>query len=394
MEGLVFQNARVLTENGVLSGGCAASDGIIAGVWQGEIPSRFAAMPVYDAQGCWLSPGLIDGHVHGGGGADFMDGTAEDIRTAAQAHLRCGTTMIAPTALTCADDALFAFFDNVRTAMRDKEDMPRFLGVHLEGPYFSPAQAGAQPPQYLRQPERDHWQRILEAGGDLIVRWSAAPELPGALELGDALKDCGILASIGHTDADYACVKEAMAHGYTHLTHFYSSMAGLKRVGGFRVLGTIEAGYLEDGLTIEIIADGMHLPPELLRLILKCKAHESISLVTDAMRGAGMPDGPSILGSKADGVACVIEDGIAKMPDRTGFAGSVATADRLLRTMVEKAGLSVPEAVRMMSLNPARLYGVAGKAGSIQAGKFADFVVFDEKLTVRDVFVGGRRIRR
>lgn len=180
--------------------------------------------------------------------------------------------------------------------------------------------------------------RILEHAQGCIARWSLAPELPGALQMADRLVPLGIVLSAGHTAATYDEMSAAYDHGVRHLTHFYSGMSTIVRKGGFRVLGVVESGYLIDGLSVELIADGMHLPPPLLKMILKCKDHEKICLCTDSMRGAGMPDGPSILGSLKDGQQVIIEDGIAKMPDRTCFAGSVATDDRLVRVMVQKAG--------------------------------------------------------
>ena len=202
-----------------------------------------------------------------------------------------------------------------------------------------------------------------------------------------------MLPSIGHTDAVYDDIVAAVQHGYTHMTHFYSGMSQMRRVNAFRVLGAVECGYLMDELHIELIADGMHLPPELLRLILKCKPNDKITLVTDSMRGAGMPEGPSILGSLQDGVPAILEDGIAKLPDRSAFAGSIATTDRLVRVMVEKAGLPLAEAVRMVTENTAKLYHIFDRAGSIEQGKQADLVVLDRTLSVLQVYVSGTRVR-
>ena len=158
---------------------------------------------------------------------------------------------------------------------------------------------------------------------------------------------------------------------------------------GFRVLGVVESCYLIDGLTVELIADGLHLPPSLLRMILKFKSHDEICLCTDSMRGAGMPEGPSVLGSYKGGQAVIVEDGIAKMPDRTCFAGSVATTDRLVRVMVYEAGLSIWEAVKMISINAAKIIGCDNSKGSIHVGKDADLVVFDDSISISSVYVNG-----
>lgn len=389
MNDLLFYNGRIIVENGILDGGwAAAADGVITGVGACGTARPPAAHSV-NLNGKYLSPGFIDMHTHGGGGSDFMDGTVEAFTAACRMHLSHGTTSICPTSMASYDQELFAFLDAYDQAAEVKENMPHLLGVHLEGPYFSPAQAGAQPPQCMTKPFPDHFSKVLERAGGKIVRWSSAPEVEGVLELGDELQKRGILASMAHTDADYGLVLRAMDHGYRHLTHFYSGMAGLKRVNGYRVLGAVEAGYLLDDLYLEIIGDGIHLPPELLRLIFKCKDLDHIQLVTDSMRAAGMPEGPSVLGSLHNDFKVVVEDGIAKLPDRQCFAGSVATADRMIRVMVQKAGLDMWQAVRLMSQNPAALLGIDGRTGSISQGKTADLLVFDEEVNIENVYVDG-----
>ena len=393
MEHFIFTNARIVLPDTILDDHyLSVKNGVIESIGKGT-PDRkqLNSCTTVDCGGQYLSPGFIDIHCHGGGGADFMDGHMEDILTAARAHLIHGTTGICPTTLTCSDEELFTFFESFRQAREVTEQMPHLLGIHLEGPYFSPAQAGAQPPKYLVHPRPEHYHEILRRGQGNIVRWSAAPELPGALELGDELAGKGIKVSMGHSDAGIEENVNAMEHGYSQITHFYSAMSTITRKRGRRVLGLIECGYLFDRLKVEIIADGIHLPPELLKLILKCKNHDDICLVTDSMRGAGMPDGPSLLGSKKNGVPVIIEDGIANMPDFSSFAGSVATTDRLVRVMVQKAGLPVWEAVKMASLNPASFLGIQETYGSIQPGKSADLLIFDDDIRISSVYVSGIR---
>lgn len=393
MEHFIFTNARIVLPDTILDDHyLSVKNGVIESIGKGT-PDReqLNSCTTVDCDGQYLSPGFIDIHCHGGGGADFMDGHMEDILTAARAHLIHGTTGICPTTLTCSDEELFTFFESFRQAREVTEQMPHLLGIHLEGPYFSPAQAGAQPPKYLVHPRPEHYHEILRRGQGNIVRWSAAPELPGALELGDELAGKGIKVSMGHSDAGFEDIVNAMEHGYSQITHFYSAMSTITRKRGRRVLGLIECGYLFDRLKVEIIADGIHLPPELLKLILKCKNHDDICLVTDSMRGAGMPDGPSLLGSKKNGVPVIIEDGIANMPDFSSFAGSVATTDRLVRVMVQKAGLPVWEAVKMASLNPASFLGIQETYGSIQPGKSADLLIFDDDIRISSVYVSGIR---
>lgn len=391
MEHFIFTNARVILPNTLLETHYVlVKDGVIESIGEGIPPQNLlGSCTEVDCGGKYLSPGFIDIHCHGGGGADFMDGHTKDILTAARAHLRHGTTGICPTTLTCSDQELFTFFDSYEQAKTIVDQLPHLLGIHLEGPYFSPSQAGAQPPRYLENPKREHYLEILRRGQGNIVKWSIAPELPGALELADELAERGIIASMGHSDASFHDINQAIEHGFTQITHFYSAMSTITREHGRRILGLIEAGYLFDQLKLEIIADGIHLPPELLKLILKCKNHDSICLVTDSMRGATMPDGPSLLGSLKNGVPVIIEDGIANMPDFTSFAGSVATTDRLVRVMVQKAELPVWEAVKMASLNPASFLGIQGKYGSIEPGKSADLLIFDDDIRISSVYVSG-----
>ena len=294
--------------------------------------------------------------------------------------------------MTCPNEELFRFFEVYRKVKENRKGGPNLLGIHLEGPFFSAAQAGAQPPGYLQLPLPENYLPILDAGGEDIVRVSAAVELEGAMQLGDELSKRKILAAIGHSDATVDQVAEAVQHGYTHVTHLYSGMSSLHRVGPYRVLGVVEASYLIDELTVEIIADGKHLPPELLKFIIKFKDNDKISLITDSMRGAGLPEGQTAkLGSLKNGQDAIIRDGVAMMPDFKAFAGSICTTDRCVRTMHQLAGLPIEKAVKMMTLNPAKVLGIDDKKGSLDVGKDADLVIFDENIHVTDVFVKGEK---
>jgi N-acetylglucosamine-6-phosphate deacetylase len=339
--------------------------------------------------GLYLSPGFIDLHTHGGGGHDFMDGTEEALINAARAHLCHGTTTLLPTTLTSTDADLFKTIELFKKIKKTTEGIPWLPGLHLEGPYFSMEQRGAQNPAYIRNPVPEHYEKILEFAEGNVLRWSVAPELEGALEMGRRLSARGILMSIGHSNAPYDTVLAAVDNGYSHITHFYSCMSSITRQKGYRILGIVESAYLVDSLTVEIIADGFHLPPELLKLIVKCKDNEKICLVTDSMRGAGDNEGPSVLGSLKEGFPVIIEDGIAKLPDRSAFAGSVSTTDRLVRVMVEQAGLPLEKAVAMMTRIPARIASLE-KKGNLLPGKDADFILFDEEIQVKRIFLGGK----
>ena len=346
------------------------------------------AMPGVDGKGLYLSHGFIDIHCHGGGGADFMDGTEEAWRSAALLHLTHGTTCMTPTTLSATREELLRAFEIFYRCRDDIQDGARMLGLHLEGPYFSHSQAGAQDPAHMRDPDPEEAEEMLTACPD-IVRWSLAPELPGALEMGRALTERGVLAAIGHSDATYAQVKESMEVGFSHITHLYSACSTITRVSGFRRGGVVEAAYVLDGLTSEIIADGCHLPPELLQMAYRFIGPKRLCLITDAMRAAGQTGGESILGSLENGQRVIIEDGVAKMPDRTSFAGSVCTADRLVRNMVRLAGASLPDAVEMVTATPARIIGKQDVTGLVAPGRKADLVLFDEDIHVKKVWTDG-----
>jgi N-acetylglucosamine-6-phosphate deacetylase len=341
-----------------------------------------------DAKGNFIAPGFIDLHIHGGGGYDFMDGTEEAFLKIAEIHARYGTTAMVPTTLTSEKEDLLKTLDIYETANKNNINGAQFLGMHLEGPYFAVSQRGAQDPRYIRNPDPNEYEEIL-AYSSSIVRWSAAPELPGAITFGKRLREKNILAAVAHTDAIYEEVLEAYENGYSLATHLYSAMSGVTRKNAFRYAGTIESAFLLD-MDVEIIADGVHLPAPLLKLVYKIKGADKTALITDAMRAAGMPEGDSVLGPLTTGLKVIVEDGVAKLPDRSSFAGSVSTADRLVRTMINSADVSLIEAVRMITATPARIMGVDNRKGSLVSGKDADVVIFDGQVNVKMTIVQGK----
>ncbi len=370
-------NGKIITPGRIINNGTIVIAGeIITAVQEGDIN-------VADAMQ------IIDIHVHGGGGYDFMDGTEEAFLKIAETHARHGTTAMLPTTLTSEKEGLLQTLDVYEQANKKNANGAQFIGMHLEGPYFAVSQRGAQDPRYIRDPDPKEYKEILERSSS-IKRWSAAPELKGALEFGRYVTDKGVLAAVAHTDAIYEEVLEAFEDGWTLTTHLYSAMSGVTRRNAFRYAGVIESAFLLDEMDVEIIADGVHLPEPLLKLVYKVKGINHTALITDAMRAADMPDGESVLGSLKDGLKVIVEDGVAKLPDRSSFAGSVATADRLVRTMIQIANVPLPDAVHMITKTPARIMKIDNKKGTVAEGKDADILIFDEDINIKMTMVKGK----
>lgn len=341
-----------------------------------------------DAEGRYVSPGFIDMHVHGGDGHRFIDKTREAVYGVANIHGSHGTTTIYPTISAFDIEATKASLSAIREFGHDEEVIPNIAGVHLEGPYFSPKQCGAQDPSCIKEPDEAEYTDLVAQYGDLIKRWSYAPELNNSTVFQDFLNKHDIVGSAGHTDAEFCHMKEAYEHGCKLITHLYSCTSTIVRKGGFRHLGVIESAYYFDDMDVETIADGCHLPPELLQLIFKLKGEDHMCLVTDAIRFGGCTDCDSVV-SGNENIPYIIEDGVAKLADRSAFAGSIATTDVLIRTCVQKAGIPLTSAVKMITQTPARVMGLTTK-GRLKAGCDADIVIFDEDIQMDKVIVGGK----
>lgn len=298
-----------------------------------------------------------------------------------------GTTTILPTTVTGSKQELLDYLEMFNQVEEKKPGYPTIHGLHLEGPYFAASQAGAQNPEHLRNPDPEEYEEALKIT-NRIARWSFAIELPGSQQFLSRLRQAGIITSLAHSDATCEDVFRAYENGLSCLTHFYSCMASVRRVNAYRIAGAIEAGYLLDDLFVEAIADGCHLPAELLQLIYKIKGPERICLVTDSMNAAGMPDGEHMLG----GLPVIKEEGVAKLMDRSAFAGSVATTDRLVRTFHALTDAPLYQVVKMISLTPAKLLGIAHETGSIGEGKRADLLIFDENIDISCVMVRGELV--
>ena len=383
-----INNGKIITPDRIIPNGCVCiENGKILETSDKDI--HFPEAEIISAQGNYVSPGFIELHTHGAGGSDFMDGTVEAFLQIAETHARHGVTGFYPTTLASTNEELFKSLEIYRQAKERNKRGAAFLGLHLEGPYFSMNQKGAQDAKYIRNPHPSDYLPVLNASDD-IARWSAAPELEGSKEFAETLVNRNILPAIAHSDAIYEEVAQAFKWGFTHVTHLYSGTSGVSRRNCFRYAGVIEASYLIEDMTVEIIADGVHLPASLLKLIYKIKGPEKIALVGDSMRAAGMPEGKSILGSIHNGQEVVVEDGVAKLPDLSAFAGSVATADRLVRTMINIAEIPLPETIQMITFTPARIMGIDKTKGSLEKGKDADIIIFNDDINIGMTMVKGK----
>lgn len=377
----VLEGHTVVVEQGKIACVCPAD----------QVPGKYeACMEQIDAGGSYLSPGFTDLHVHGGGGIEVNGASPEKIAAMCTAHAAHGTTSILPTALAAPLDDLLKAIDGVREAQALCTSC-HILGIHLEGPFLSPRQAGAQNPEHLLRPRPEAYLPLLERW-DAVRMVGAAVELEGARELGEELRRRRITASIAHSDASFEQVERAMDWGFSDVTHIYSGCSTVRRENAYRIAGVVEAGLLLDGLTVQVIADGRHLPPPLLKLIYKCKGADRISLVTDGLCASATDLEEGTVIRQANGMEMVYDDGVFKLPDRQAFAGSAATMERLVQNMHRLAGAPVWDAVRMASLTPASVIGMDGQKGSIEEGKDADLLLLDDQLNVRMVMVGGRVI--
>jgi len=397
---LVFKNARIITPMRVIDNGAlGVSDGKISYVGPKDEIKIPKNARVIDVAGKYLAPGFIDIHLHGGGGADTMDATEEAMEKISAAHAKGGATSIVPTTTSAPLDDITRAIKVIELAKKRTLPGAQVLGAHIEGPYFSMEQRGAQNPEFLKEPKPEEYLKLLDEY-DFILRVSAAPELEGGLELGRELRRREIVASIAHTNATYQDILAAIDAGYTHVTHMYSGMSGLTRISAYRISGVIESTLLLDELTTEVIADGHHLPPSLMKLIIKVKGLDKVSVITDAISAAGLGLGKYSIG----GLDAIVEANVAKefeIPEEEGnyvaklltrdsFAGSVATMDRCVRNMIKLVGLSIQDAVKMATLNPARVIGVEKEKGLLTKGRVADIVVFDDNINIFLTMAGGK----
>lgn len=386
----ILRGSLVLPD-AIVAGEVRVQNGHIREVIEGATSVRAADV---DAGDGYIAPGFIDLHVHGGAGADFMDGSVEAVGRVLAAHLRHGTTSLLATTTAASHESISATL----SACRQHRGCPqaghaRLLGVHLYGPYFYPEARGCHPGGPIRPPDPAEYEEYFDEG--LVVTASVAPELPGAERFVRTCVERGVRACAGHSYATFAQMQAAVGWGVRHVDHLFCAMSDRARLRQEQTYpmrgGVLEATLYFDELTTEIIADGKHLSRELLLLARKIKGIERLALVTDCNRALDMPDGDYVFGPQQGGEPFVRHDGVGLMPDRKALASSVQGMDHMVRTFVALTGCPLPEAVRMASLTPAQIAGFDTDAGSIAVGKRADLLVLDRELHVRQVYVAGAK---
>lgn len=381
MKVIKIVNGKVFTPSGVRNATVIIRDGVISEITDDSIEIPDAE--VIDAKGMNVVPGGIDIHIHGGGGHEFIEGTEEAFKAAVEAHAYYGMTSILPTLPACPVSTMKESVRICEKLMSDP-DSP-ILGLHFEGPYLNPKKVGAIIPEYVTPPIKGDYESILDST-KIIRRWDASPELPGVEEFGHSLAAHGVLASIAHTVAEYPDVKKAFDSGFTHATHFYNAMTSVHNVREYKHEGTVESIYAIPEMTVEVIADGKHIPPVILRLIWMIKGVERTALITDAL-GCSAGGSDHIFDPRV-----VIHDGVCKLSDHSALAGSIATMDRLVRTAVQ-AGIPFGDAVRMSSETPARIIGADDRKGVLAKGKDADIVFYDNDIELKFVMRRGQVLR-
>jgi N-acetylglucosamine-6-phosphate deacetylase len=378
-------NGRIVLPDSVLSGKALIVDGAVI---EAVVDAAALANEIekIDVNGRLITPGLIDIHTHGALGHTFNEPTAEAFGTITGENARRGVTAVLATPATAPIADLVACLEFSRQWMAGDHEGAQVLGVHLEGPYFNVAQAGAQDPANVRNPADGTPEQLL-AHHDIIRMISYAPELPGALELTRRLVGLGIVAAAGHSSAKEYEVEAALEAGLSHIIHIWSAQSTTVREGPWRVPGLLEVSLASDTLTVEMISDNKHLPPTLMKLAYKCIGPDRLCVISDATSGAGLPEGSRF---RMGEMEYEVHDGVGMMFDRSCFAGSSTLLNQMIPILVEHVGIPLPEAVRMASLTPARVIHVDDRKGSLETGKDADIAIFNDDFTAWKTLIGGR----
>lgn len=380
---MILSNARLITRDGVRDGAeVEMRDGKIADIRE----SRPSSAGAIDLAGNYLAAGFLDVHIHGAAGRDTMEGTADAFRAICYFHASGGTTSLLLTTATAPLDEITTVLQAIGKA---RETIPQIAGAHVEGPFISPHRLGAQRPEFISEPDEQSIKRLAQFS-DVIRRITIAPEVPGAIRLIEQLAPRGIAVSGGHSDAWDEEARAGFAAGMRHTTHTFNCMSSARKRGRERVAGLLEFALSEPTITCELIADGYHVSPTLMKMLYCAKGADGICLVTDATAGAGLPDGTEF---ELAGKHCIVEIGVCLLQDRSALAGSAARMIDLVRTITREVGVPLHEAVRMATTNPAQAAGLTSK-GKIEIGADADLVVFSPDFEVLRTFVRGKEIFR
>ena len=387
---MLIKNGRAVTPEGVIEADILIENGKIV-----KIEKNIKAdCEVIDAEGKFVTPGFIDIHTHGGYESDFMDATDEAFCAALSFHLDNGTTSVIPTSCTAPTESIVRFLGFVREYLKEnREDRARVLGAHLEGPFLSVKNKGAQKLEQLCVPDKDDYSYMLEYS-DVIKTVTISPELPGADKMTRELTACGVVVSGGHDDGIYPEFMPAVEAGMSHLTHLYCAMSDLRFKDGRRNVGLREYALTDDRLTAEIIADNRHIPPMLARLIVRAKGADRVCTVSDSLRAAGQPADGRVykLGSDEDAVRFVIGDGVAVVENSATYAGSITPVRRMVKNLID-AGIPLADAVKMGTLTPARIVGEDARIGSLEVGKLADICILDENFELDGLVLNGKKVK-
>ena len=375
-------NGRILTPNGWLEGGSVIiEDNKIKAV--SNIDLHIVDAEIIDAKGCYVVPGGIDMHTHGGGGRDFIEGSEDAFRAAVNAHMKHGTTTIYPTLSSSTIPTIEAACQACEKLMAEK-DSP-VLGLHIEGSYINPKQAGAQNPVLIKAPLAEEYEPLLDKYS-CIKRWDEAPELQGSVEFITACRKHGVLTALTCTRATYEDVVAAHDAGLSHAAHFYNAMPVVYKEHEFKVPGTVERVYALQDMTVEVIADGIHVPPVMLQVVYQIKGVEKTALITDSLAYAASE------GNVSSEPSVILEDGVCKLADHSALAGSIATMDTLIRTCIQKAEIPMIDVFRMASETPAKIMGIYDRKGSIEEGKDADIMMFNDDINLTYVMQMGHEV--
>ena len=375
-------NGHILTPKGWLEGGSVIiEDNKIKAV--SNIDLHFVDAEIIDAKGCYVVPGGIDLHTHGGGGRDFIEGSEDAFRAAVNAHMKHGTTTIYPTLSSSTIPSIEAACQVCQKLMAE-ENSP-VLGLHIEGSYINPKQAGAQNPVLIKAPLPDEYETLLNKYS-CIKRWDVAPELQGSVEFITECRKHGVLTALTCTRATYEDVVAAHDAGLSHAAHFYNAMPVVYKEHEFKVPGTVESVYALQDMTVEVIADGIHVPPVMLNVVYQIKGVEKTALITDSLAYAASE------GNVSSEPSVILEDGVCKLADHSALAGSIATMDVLIRTCIHRAEIPMVDVFRMVSETPAKIMGIFDRKGSIEEGKDADIMMFDDDIDLTYVMQMGNEV--